>query len=471
MYCSDGNDMPEAKEYNYVTPAKYAYNKVVEESVNVTKYEIASQEEPAEIQNNGSSPVFLPYSNPKYKLVGPYEAYFDGQVVNIEITKIDNEKYPVDMKNSPICDSNGNIKSNLTSGEMFYLKVTEDTEILGAKLTTQLAGGTTEVEAILNGEMETLPYGDDEEVTDVDYFLVGPFNVIFEGEITSIKIVKNDNQELTVSIDDGTICDENANPRTLESGENFYLKVKKELTEIKNVKIKVEKKTKIKYKVSYTLREEWTIQNQSEVILANNNPQKLHKKVTVADDTTDEIEKNTSAEIKLKGVKIPTGTLIIKKLDKDTNATLKGYTVKVSENKFGYEKTFKIISDQLKIENIPSDTEYTVTEIIAPSGYKLDLQIEEWREQKATVETDKTVTVTLYDRQFGDLIVQKVDKDKYESSLADPSKLDDLMLNLKFIILFLMILQRDILGVILQMKKDQAKFLKQHQAVMHKYLQ
>ena len=260
---------------------------------------------------------------------------------------------------------------------------------------------------------------------DSNYYLVGPYNVNYSGNITgiSVKARKQSNSQ-EYDVNDYKIVDANNNEISITSGVKFYLRVNKSVTWISKVHIDVAKEGYIKYKIAYTYKELWKC-NES-------NSQVLGKDGSKDDFITEWIPTQTSNQIDLDGVKLPLGKLKIHKVDYDTNAILKGYKITVTNQKYYFKKTITIGENEedsslpsspfrttysngtITISGLPAGTTYTIEEIKTPYEYKLDLQAEDWINKTVNIEENNTISIELKDRKYGDLRITKIDKDTYK---------------------------------------------------------
>ena len=108
------------------------------------------------------------------------------------------------------------------------------------------------------------------------------------------------------------------------------------------------------------------------------------------------------------GFTIPKGKLKIDKKDYDTGANLSGakmQVVGVSGLGKGYSR---VVSTPIVLDNLLIG-EYVVTEVGAPDGYRLDLQLKSELEKSCGISEGQTTKVKFRNRQYGDLEISKVD--------------------------------------------------------------
>lgn len=134
------------------------------------------------------------------------------------------------------------------------------------------------------------------------------------------------------------------------------------------------------------------------------------------------------------------GHLIIKKNDADTGEKLKGAKFNIKngyDDIRAYNKNHTVGEDgELAVDNLPIG-EYTVTEVEAPAGYKLNLQkITQWKvtiKEEEEKEEGYTTIINIPNRQYGDMIVEKIDKNKKDEEnkwdADEMHKLENLVFN------------------------------------------
>lgn len=229
---------------------------------------------------------------------------------------------------------------------------------------------------------------------DSDYYLVGPYSIVYEGDlITSTPY---------------PTCNSSGSEIEISSGSSFYLKVPKTVNSIGDFTMKVERMGTITYQISYSYTERWTTGNHGSYT-----PQVLGK--DGRNSITLDWETMTQNELTLPGANLPTGTLIIEKKDYDTESVISGATVLVENTEYYFKKEYSI--GQTSISNLPAGTLYTVKELKAPDEYLLSLQYSSDINKEATVSEGSSVTVTLINRKYGNLIVNKVDYDTGRNNL------------------------------------------------------
>ena len=267
---------------------------------------------------------------------------------------------------------------------------------------------------------EYKPWPDDSD-GDSAYYHVGPYSVTYNGSITGYTVYYkdyDDGQEKSLGDSEVSIVDSSRNSTSISSGGTFYLRVPKKATKITKVVVSVKKTAQITYKVSYRWSEYWKCGvTGAQVLRKDGNGS---KEVTV--------NRESYNSVTLPGKSLPVGKLKIQKKDFDTGDVLKGYKVRVQESKYYYNKVHTIPADKnsITIGNIPADCTYTITEVEAPKGYKLELQFEDDIKKSIKTKKDDTVTVTLRDRMYGNLIVEKIDQDKLEEESWENEDLHEL---------------------------------------------
>ena len=103
------------------------------------------------------------------------------------------------------------------------------------------------------------------------------------------------------------------------------------------------------------------------------------------------------------------GKITVEKKDADTGAGIAGATINLAGGPSNYySSNVGMSSSTYTFDNLLPGN-YTVTEIGAPYGYNLDLQTD--RTHSTTVTAPNTSNITITNRQYGTLNIQKVDQD------------------------------------------------------------
>ena len=288
---------------------------------------------------------------------------------------------------------------------------------------------------------------DDTDYADSKYFLVGPYNVKFNGSYNGIEVYvklvngtkivekKLSDSEFEIVDKNGNLIVNSSNKQVVKKERNFYIKIeksinlgegrgKKPVAGISKVIVKNTKIGRLKFLLSYTYDEKWTTPHDGAQILGREGEEEI---------TTIWLRRRTYNQVELKGVDLPLGTLIIEKRDIDTNELIKGAKVNIKDEKYFYNKNkqvknklnLMVIDDsqweygRLIIKNIPAGW-YTIEEILAADGYKLSLQGEDGTIIKTRVKVKETkikkgevvgeTKVVLYNKQYGNLIINKIDR-------------------------------------------------------------
>ena len=252
--------------------------------------------------------------------------------------------------------------------------------------------------------------------------LVGPFqythsltNAEVTGKSLSVKdggkdisyTIFNSSKSGIIGVDDIT------------SGTTFYLLVS---TDVSNLSIQIKetvKLTTIEKKVGveeYTLTglagdgickntsgEEIGHKYGSSISLPKNGQHLI--RIVKSDKTTtryDDLKYNWTWEVEK-------GKVTVSKKDADSGKGLTGATMQLTGGPSNYySKTVKMTSPSYTFENLLPGN-YILTEVGAPSGYKLELQTD--KTKNLTVTANKTTSTSVSNKQYGNLKVQKVDKD------------------------------------------------------------
>lgn len=278
-----------------------------------------------------------------------------------------------------------------------------------------------------------------------EYFLVGPYNIKYSGTITQFEVnsrnITNGRQS-PLSRSEYKVVDINGNEFSVSgqrykvpNGRDFYIKVKKDIFWLGDIKIRVDKEGSIKYRLRYSYQEHWTGGGSGAQILGYTGDDGL--------TITDWIPRDTYNELKLTGVRVPVGNLLLQKCDKDTGEAIKGFKIKLENADYYYYKEIEDggpgdddgqINGKILVKNLPvkygkagegiAKIEYTITEIVAPSGYDLELQAESDVIQVKTListqsnssggYTVRDKVVTKNNKQYGDLSVVKADQATFD---------------------------------------------------------
>lgn len=267
---------------------------------------------------------------------------------------------------------------------------------------------------------------------DSDYFYVGPYSVTYNGSVTGYTVYYRDQYTGEQGEVSASIVDSSGNSTSIGNGSNFYLKVPKYATWITGVTVRVQKTATFVYGINYRWHENWTCGIEGAQLLGKDGTGSM----------TATVDLNSQNSVSLPGVRLPVGELKIEKIDYDTGSFLTGYNVRVQESKYYYNKIHTVSGTSLTIKNIPAkekdskDTSsaytYTVSETKAPAGYRLDLQVLSDIKKATVVWEKETSTIRLRDRMYGNLVVEKIDKDKLEEDKKswgkeDLHKLEDLV--------------------------------------------
>ncbi len=206
----------------------------------------------------------------------------------------------------------------------------------------------------------------------------------------------------------------------VKSEEDFYIKVKKSDVYTHEIKTKVKVKrtdSALKYKIHFSIVEYWTCENSNYQILGYVTGKDI---TNWGDEGGDPII--TYNEVTLPSVKMKLGTLVIIKEDVDTGTKLKGAKVNIRDEKYYYNKDKSVQTKKadgsitygkITIINLPVGW-YNIEEIQSPESYRLDLQKAEKdgvvAKKRVRVRNGRTTTVRLKNKQYGNLEINKVDK-------------------------------------------------------------
>jgi len=278
-----------------------------------------------------------------------------------------------------------------------------------------------------------------------EYFLVGPYNIKYSGTITKFEVNSRNvanGKQTPLSRSEYKIVDINGNEFSVSgqrykvpNGQDFYIRVKKDISWLGDINIRVDKEGSIKYRLRYSYQEHWTGGGSGAQILGYTGDDGL--------TITDWIPRDTYNTLRLKGVRVPVGNLLLQKCDKDTGEAIKGFKIKLENADYYYYKEIEDggpgdddgqINGKILVKNLPvkygkagegiAKIEYTITEIVAPSGYDLELQAESDVIQVKTLlsaesnssggYTVRDKVVTKNNKQYGDLSVIKADQTTFD---------------------------------------------------------
>ena len=253
--------------------------------------------------------------------------------------------------------------------------------------------------------------------------LIGPFSYthsLSNATVSSVSLnVKNGGTDVSYKVYDSSKNNE-ISANSISSGNNFYILVSTDVTDLKITLTENIKKTSSnnyltgKEYIMVTLTENgfcrdqhgsWIGCSYGGKVDMPNDPQRLvylTQKVTTDSDVPDDLTYSWNW-------KVDKGKITVNKKDADSGAGLEGATMQLTGGPSNYcSKTVKMTSSSYTFENLLPGN-YTLTEIGTPNGYKLDLQTD--KTKNVTVIANNTSSTSVSNRQYGNLKVQKVDYD------------------------------------------------------------
>lgn len=250
-----------------------------------------------------------------------------------------------------------------------------------------------------------------------DYYLVGPYTINYEGEISSVKVYSSGNTE--ISSKDYEFANERGQSIKIDDYKNspIYLKIKnKKYKSISGINILVKNTAKFTFEVGYTSTEIW------EDIGKHYKAQEIHRKKIISKEEVT-INVGTTNEINLPGASLDLGKLKIIKRNKATNEKLAGAKFEIYKN----DSSKKLVASATTLSDGTATVEglelgdYIVKEVEAPEGYKIDK--ETYRQEITITEANKVTAyqVTFYDTKItetGQLKIIKMDSTNHDKKLA-----------------------------------------------------
>lgn len=284
-------------------------------------------------------------------IVGPFK--YDAK--NIDSSSLSVKKTSGESVNYTICDSNGNEKKSTSSGQEFYIKVNKNV-------------GTVKVTITCN------------QSTYIEKKSVKVILYEYDGNNQNDRI-KNDNTGLCI----GPLEEENCTflekllPKKEANGKTYHLVI------LAQVKDGESSDTVATHKNGYSNFEHQTL-------------------VKIVPITNTELRNTSISEYWT--VTIPTGKITVTKKDKDTGKVMPGTVIQLKKGNSVILTKTTDANGQCIFEYLLPGT-YTVYENGAPQGYTLNLQTE--RKKDVNVTSGKNELVTIYNRKYGNLVIQKQD--------------------------------------------------------------
>lgn len=236
-----------------------------------------------------------------------------------------------------------------------------------------------------------------------DYYLVGPYTINYEGEISSVKVYSSGNTE--ISSKDYEFANERGQSIKIDDYKNspIYLKIKnKKYKSISGINILVKNTAKFTFEVGYTSTEIW------EDIGKHYKAQEIHRKKIISKEEVT-INVGTTNEINLPGASIDKVTLRIRKVDATNKSkVLKGAKFKLEDSKGNIVFKDKETNNAGEIEYDLLPGTYKITETHAPQDYIIDTETKTIKVEEGE---NNTFEFTNTPKKTGKLklIIEKID--------------------------------------------------------------
>lgn len=245
---------------------------------------------------------------------------------------------------------------------------------------------------------------------DKDNFLVGPYNVVYDGTISNFTITLSNGNILS----NDCLYDQYGNKIGMpSSGQIFYLKISKSILGIAKIDISVQKTVSCVTTAWVKYDEIWKTEGH-----ANAQILRLHadpEKVSVPTTTT------RTAKIQLSGAVMPVGNLQILKNDADTGASINYIQFRITDTYYHYDEQYSTSGNgQIYISNLPvlpNGYTYKIEEISSNTDYKVELQENTVQYIGINLNANPNV-VNFKNKQYGDLWVTKKDTDTNQTQLG-----------------------------------------------------